>query len=222
MVIDGIGLGIITLCTLMEGMDDWQAPLSDYYPENVPSIFFWITGLSLAVGGLIFLIVNAAALEELPDMEHLGMAMLTFAPFINVVAWFLLETRDPFHVYNKQQYVTEVLEFVGMGSLDLSYFCGHNYVLEYVCELTGYLVLACAAMLDVTYLPGKLLIPVIELRTENYHRWDVFGLLLLAIVASGKFYMSKSGCSVPPDPPPALAKPSRASKTVDPKFATQK
>lgn len=220
MLIDGIGLGIITVCTTLEGVDDWEAPLSDYYPTNVPSIFFWISGLSLAIGGLLLLIINAAALESLPDWEHLGMAMLTFAPFINVLAWFLLETRDPFHVYNKQQYATEVLEFVGMGLLCFTYFVGHRFTLEYFLELTGYSVLACAAMLDVTYLPEKFVLPVIEIRTQNYHKMDVLGLLLLAVCASGKFHIHRMGGETPPLPPALGSKSSWPnSSAIKPKFA---
>ena len=215
MIIDVLGLAIIAVCTTLEGTDDWQAPLSDYYHENGGSIFFWLSGLNLAIGGLLLLAINAMALETLPEWEHLGMAMLTFAPVINCIAWFLLETRDPFHVFNKQQVATEIMEFVGMSTLNMTYFCRHNHSIEYILELVGYFMLACAAMLDVTYLPHKFTLPVIDIRTDAYHGVDVIGLMLLAVVASGKYHISKNGGDVPP-----IAPIMKSTKTlVAPKFA---
>jgi hypothetical protein len=221
MLIDGIGLGIITVCTTWEGIDDWEAPLSDYYPTNVPSIFFWISGLTLAIGGLVFLIINAAALESLHEWEHLGMAMLTFAPVINMLGWFLLETRDPFHVYNKQLYATEVLEFIGMSTLCFTYHCGHRYTLEWVLEMVGYIILACAAMLDVTYLPEKFVMPIIAVRTHNYHKMDVFGLFLLAVCGTGKYHIHRMGGDTPPPAPSIGLKSTWTNGSlIKPKFAT--
>ena len=217
MLIDTVGLVIIAICTIFEGIDDWQAPLSDYYHDNVASVFFWLSGLNLAIGGLILLAINAMALETLPEWEHLGMAMLTFAPFINCVAWFLLETRDPFHVFNKQQVATEIMEFVGMGTLSLTYF-SHNNLIEYILELVGYFLLSCAAMLDVTYLPEKFTFPVVDIRTQAYHIIDVVGLILLAVVASGKYVISKNGGDVPPSAPHTKSSKS-SSILIAPKFA---
>mmetsp|Transcript_13319 Transcript_13319/g.20041 ORF Transcript_13319/g.20041 Transcript_13319/m.20041 type:complete len:295 (-) Transcript_13319:62-946(-) len=189
MVIDGVGLGIIAGCTTFEGFDDWDDPLGSYFHDNIRSIFFWLVGLNLAVGGLLLLIINTAAFESLPAMEHLGMAMLTFAPFVNVCAWLLLDTHDPWLVYNKQQIATEVIEFIGMGLLDLSYFT-ENHVVECLVELCGYVVLSMAAMLDIVFLPNSGGVPLIQVRQEYYHSSDVFGLFLLAIVSIGKFYIS--------------------------------
>lgn len=72
MFLDAFALALIAFCTAYEGYEDWLNPLHVYYPYNIITIFFWIIGLCLAVGGLLFVIVNAASFETLPVVEHIG------------------------------------------------------------------------------------------------------------------------------------------------------
>lgn len=87
MIIDGIGLGLIAVCTFFEGVGDWGETLGGGMAENSETVLFWICGLLLAICGLMFLIFNAASFENVPEFEHIGMAMLTTAPIINMCAW---------------------------------------------------------------------------------------------------------------------------------------
>ena len=72
MVVDGIGLAMIIGSTLMEGMEDWESILNKNYPDNMITIFYWLSGLWLAVIGLFLVMVNAASFDALHLIEHYG------------------------------------------------------------------------------------------------------------------------------------------------------
>lgn len=72
MLLDSIALAIIAASTAYEGYEDWLHPLHIYYPLNIITIFFWISGLFLAVVGLFLVIANAANFETIPIVEHIG------------------------------------------------------------------------------------------------------------------------------------------------------
>lgn len=72
MIVDGIGLAIIIGSTVLEGIDDWERFFSAYYPENVAVVFFWLSGIWLAVIGLVFVMFNAASFDTIHAMEHYG------------------------------------------------------------------------------------------------------------------------------------------------------
>ena len=72
MVVDGIGLAMIIGSTLMEGMEDWESTLNKNYPDNMITIFYWLSGLWLAVIGLFLVMVNAASFDTLHLIEHYG------------------------------------------------------------------------------------------------------------------------------------------------------
>ena len=78
MLLDAIALALIAASTAYEGYEDWIYPLHIYYPLNVITIFFWIIGLTLAVGGLFLVIANAANFENLPLVEHIGNSLFLF------------------------------------------------------------------------------------------------------------------------------------------------
>jgi hypothetical protein len=186
MLIDGIGLGIIAVCTLFEGLDDWDEYLRSGLTENPETIIFWFCGLLLAIAGLLFLIFNAASFEAVHDFEIVGMAMLTTAPIVNMCAWSIFDAGlDPTHFYNKQWLATEVIEFAGMSTLCLSYLDMDRSLILAV-EWTGFFVLSCAAMLNVNFYPDRIL-PELVIREDYVHVFDSFGLFLLCIVSYGQW-----------------------------------
>lgn len=92
--LDGIGLAIIAGCTILEGIDLWNDFYNEYWEENSSSLGFWFSGRILQVTGIILLILHAASLQLMHEMEVSGMLMLTigrvysckFRPGINCVA----------------------------------------------------------------------------------------------------------------------------------------
>lgn len=72
MIVDGIGLAMIIGSTLMEGKRDWDELFVQNYPNNIQTVFCFISGVSLAVMGLAFVMVNAASFDTLHHIEHYG------------------------------------------------------------------------------------------------------------------------------------------------------
>ena len=72
MLIDGIGLGMIAVCTIFEGYEDYIEDLVGCYKENPETIFFFLCGLMLASLGLLFLIFHCASFESAHEFEHIG------------------------------------------------------------------------------------------------------------------------------------------------------
>lgn len=188
MLIDGIGLALIAACTVFEGYDDWNDPIRLHLKDNAEAVFLWFTGLNLAVGGLLFLIANAASFETIQYFEYLGVGMLTVAPLVNMVACslFVLDKNDS--SYNDAWMATEIVEFVGMGLLCLSYW-PRNLLHGLTLEIAGYIGLSCAAMMDLTIKPHSMLIYLVAVRADHIHISDFLGLLLLIIVAIGKYHV---------------------------------
>jgi hypothetical protein len=187
MLIDGIGLSLIAVCTALEGTEDWEAHLHGYVNKNPDTILCWFAGLLVAVGGLILVIINAASLETLPHVEHLGMAMITFAPVINTVGWLALDSSEATHNISAMWLNTEFVEFCGMNILNLSYFTKDGTSIM-ILECSGYFVLSLAALLDISFVTDSF-IPDILIRRDYVHVSDAFGLLLLAVVSVGKHSM---------------------------------
>lgn len=180
------------MCTFFEGVEDWHDGLRGGLESSPETVLFWVCGLLLAIFGLFFLIFHAAAFETVPDFEHVGMAMLTSAPLVNMCAWSMFDSgMDPTHFYNKQWMATEVIEWAGMTTLCISYIDADRYTLL-VIELAGFFLLACAAMLNVIFLPDQTL-PKLELRNDYVHIFDCFGLLLLCVVSGMQCYLKGLG-----------------------------
>lgn len=191
MILDVFGLMIITLCTSVEAIEDWNSEFSEHFVGNEAAMFFWILGALLAVFGLIAIMFNCAAMERLKYLEHTGMAMLTLAPVVNSVAWCLLETGDLLDNYTL--IATEIVEFIGMNILNYSYWNKKYPWSECFIEMTGYSVLSCAAILDLFIYPEKITEPVISIRTSSANIMDVLGLIALMVVAIGKYQMHVDG-----------------------------
>mmetsp|Transcript_9341 Transcript_9341/g.17419 ORF Transcript_9341/g.17419 Transcript_9341/m.17419 type:complete len:272 (-) Transcript_9341:126-941(-) len=190
MLIDALGLWLIALCTMAEALEDWDKEFRDHFFGNETALFYWILGAMLATLGLVAIMFNCAAMERLPYLEHVGMFMLTFAPVVNCVGWYYLNTGDLLDNYTLV--ATEVIEFIGMNALNYSYWCKDPWSDCFV-EVTGYCILACAAMLDVFIYPEKMTEPVVTLRTSTVNRMDVIGLIALMIVSIGKYQMHVDG-----------------------------
>jgi hypothetical protein len=190
MVIDALGLLLIALCTVAEAFEDWDQEFRDHFFHNKVALFFWILGVILATFGLIAIIFNCTAMERLGYLEHVGMFMLTFAPVVNCLGWYYLDTGDLLDNYTLV--ATEIMEFIGMNILNYSYWCTTSWSDCFV-EVTGYCVLACAAMFDIFVYPENILHPVISLRTSSVNRMDVLGLIALMVVSIGKYQMHIDG-----------------------------
>ena len=78
--------------------------------------------------------------------------------------------------------------------LNYSYWCKTSWSDCFV-EVTGYCVLACAAMLDVFIYPENMTHPSVSLRTSSVNRMDVIGLIALMVVSIGKYQMHIDGIS---------------------------
>ncbi len=115
--------------------------------------------------------------------------MLTFAPIINTIAWLSLHKKDPAHHEIQEYLSTEFIEFVGMVLVSCSYW--NKDLASMYFELCGYTVLSCAALWDVTYPVSNMSVfPFsihIVIRSGYCHWNEAFGLLLLGIVAIGKY-----------------------------------
>jgi hypothetical protein len=112
------------------------------------------------------------------------MAMLTFAPIVNFIAWLCLHEQDPAHLELEEYLSTETLEFFGMALVCCSYW-NHDIASTYF-ELAGYSVLSCAALWDVSY-PSSSPYLRIVIRSGVVHWSEATGLFLLGIVAIGKY-----------------------------------
>ena len=192
MLLDGFGLWLIALCVVLEALEDWDLEFRDHFFGNEIAMFFWILGAVLATVGLIAISFNCAAMEKLPYLEHVGMFMLTFAPVVNCVGWYFLDTGDMMDNYTL--IATEIFEFIGMNLLNCSYHCKNAWSDCFV-EVSGYCVLACAAILDIFVYPENVTQPVISLRTSIVNRLDVLGLIALMVVSIGKYQMDVDGIS---------------------------
>jgi hypothetical protein len=58
LLLDGIGLAMITGATILEGMEMWKEHFKPSWDDNSVSIRFWMVGRSLQILGLLFLIGN--------------------------------------------------------------------------------------------------------------------------------------------------------------------
>jgi hypothetical protein len=112
------------------------------------------------------------------------MAMLTFAPIVNFIAWSCLHEQDPAHLELEEYLSTETLEFLGMFLVCCSYW-NHDISSTYF-ELAGYTVLSCAALWDVSF-PSSSPHFRIVIRSGSVHWCEAFGLFLLGVVAIGKY-----------------------------------
>jgi len=189
MLVDGVGLGLIAGCTLLEGRDLWTDYFQEHASANQGSIAFWIAGRSCQVMGLLLLIAHAASLQILAEIESAGMTLLTAGPILNIIACSLFRSDPELH-FCSQWMLTEIIELVGISILDLSLLnMEHIFVLS--AEVVGFSILACAAILEFDF-------SVVDdtswigTRLDPVHVFDCLGLLLLTIVAIAQYSIKES------------------------------
>lgn len=188
MLVDGVGLAIITACTILEGFELWTNYFNEYWDFNVPSLTFWFSGRFCQVVGLISLIIHAASMQVFHELEWAGMMMLTAGPILNLCACSIFDSGvDTSYMFNKQWMTSESLELLGIVILDLSMIEGPEH-LVLSAEVIGFMTLACAAILDFEYTLGQSM-PVTTVRVDLIHVSDCFGLGLLTVVAIGQYHI---------------------------------
>ena len=121
-----------------------------------------------------------------PAIERFGMLMLTIGPVMNIMSSqsFQLD-RDRTYLFNRQWCSSETLEVIGISVLDVS-LIDMEEILVLIAEVTGFLILCCAAILQFEYSDAKYL-PIIYFRLDMVHSSECFGLILLIIVAYGQY-----------------------------------
>lgn len=186
MLMDGIGLTMIAVSTVFEGVELWNFFLHEYWDSNKFSLILWFAGRTFQVTGLILLVAFAASFQTYPLIEKIGMFLLTTGPLINLVSCYLFHSlEDPLYLYNKQWRSNEIIEFTGMFILDLSYVeTGEFY--ELLTELAGLSTLICAAVVEFDY-SAYSRFPTAYVRWDFVHTSEGIGLVLLAIVAYGLY-----------------------------------
>ena len=188
MLVDGIGLAIITACTILEGFELWRDYFNEYAGFNCSSLTFWLSGRTCQVVGLMSLITHAASMQVFHELEWAGMMMLTAGPLLNMCACSIFDSgADYFFIYNKQWMTSESLELLGIVILDLSLIEGPEH-LVLSAEVIGFMILACAAIIDFEYSIGHW-IPSTSIRVDLIHLSDCFGLGLLTVVAIGQYHI---------------------------------
>lgn len=188
MLVDGIGLAIIAACTILEGFELWKDYFNEYLEMNVSSLTFWFSGRFCQIVGLMSLIIHAASMQVFHELEWAGMMMLTAGPLLNMCACSIFDSgTDPSYMFNKQWMTSESLELLGIFILDLSLIEGPEH-LVLSAEITGFAILACAAILDFEYTMNRSF-PSATIRVDLIHLSDCFGLGLLTIVAIGQYHI---------------------------------
>lgn len=156
MLLDGVGLALISACTIYDGYEMWIDEFSLNMDGNLNSILFWFVGRFLQVVGLLSLILHAGTMQKYHELEHFGMTLLTVGPILNICACGLYNTTPTYDysVFNKQWMFSEVVELIGMLVLDLSVVFEEINAESYLillAEVLGFAVLECAAMLEFIY-----------------------------------------------------------------------
>lgn len=154
MIMDGIGLCLISGCTLLQAYSEWVKLHRHHYQYNITSLSFLVCGRICQVLGMQLLIGYAFTMEKFPDLEKSGMAMLTIGPVLAAIASAMFDSAglDPHALLNKRMVMTELVELVGILFLDLSFVDAANVVV-FMIEVAGYLVLMAAAVCEFDFSP---------------------------------------------------------------------
>eukprot|EP01040_Poterioochromonas_malhamensis_P016053 gene16053-18121_t len=206
MLVDGIGLAIITAATILEGIELWKGVFKANWSDNSGSLLFWLCGRTSQIIGLFFLIGHASSFQIFPEIEQFGMLMLTVGPILNLSSCLSFHIpTDTNYLYNRQWFCSESLELIGILVLDISMIHMEEiYVLT--AEITGFILLCCAAGLHFEYHADRALdaitaslsssnvvvqalqqFPQVTLRLDMVHGSECLGLIMLMVVAYGQF-----------------------------------
>ena len=204
MILDGIGLSIITGCTLLQAFSEWQKLHRHHYQYNVLCLSLLICGRICQILGLLLLIGFAFTMEKFPDLEKGGMGMLTVGPVLTAAASAMFDSGglDPHALLNKRMVLTELVELTGILFLDLSFADAPNFLILSI-EIAGFITLMLSAMCEFDFSPlvtqdsngflsNSILShydAVIATFQATTFKWelvrvsDCFGLLLLTLVS---------------------------------------
>ncbi len=154
MILDGIGLSIITGCTLLQVFNEWQKLHRHHYQYNVLSLSLLICGRICQIIGLLLLITFAFTMEKFPGLEKGGMGMLTVGPILTATASAMFDTGglDPHALLNKRMVLTELVELTGILFLDLSFAEASNLLIFFI-EIAGYMTLILSAICEFDFSP---------------------------------------------------------------------
>jgi len=198
-ILDGIGLAILTACTLLDAFDIWNDFFIEYVSYNASSMSFWLSGRLCQVMGLLFLIGYAASFQLFHEFEIAGMILLTIGPFLNIAACSLFTSEDDsVFMFNRRWLFAEIMEVLGIVVLDISMIPGWKDVTVLFAEVLGYFVLGIGAVVEVeTFLGGTLFPAQWELRVDPIHVSDCVGLSILVVVTIAQFCIKSSVVTIP-------------------------
>ncbi|KAJ1399088.1 hypothetical protein B484DRAFT_458395, partial [Ochromonadaceae sp. CCMP2298] len=186
MMLDGIGLAMITGSTILEGVVYWKNYYHLFWQAQTLSVFLWISGRTFQVIGLVWLLGFAATFQLNPRIEHIGMAFLTTGPLLNLTACFLFrDPADPDLLFNREWLSNELLELSGMLILDLSYIDVQEYYV-FLIEAVGFFTLVLAATVEFEY-KDRVSLPAVDVRLDLVHCSEAIGLGALTVVAFGLY-----------------------------------
>jgi hypothetical protein len=152
LLLDGVGLAIIAACTILDGMEVWNDFFNEYFAENFAAMAFWFSGRSCQVMGLLLLIMYAATFQMFPELERCGMLMLTIGPVLNISSCSIFDNQiDNYFLYNRGWLISELVELIGIGILDISMIETLPEIYVLLAELVGFLVLMISATFDFEY-----------------------------------------------------------------------
>jgi hypothetical protein len=153
MLIDGIGLAMITAATVLECYELWTHFFHKYWELNTTSLTLWFLGRTCQIIGLMFLIGHASSFQIFHEIEQFGMLMLTIGPIVNMFACCTFSlTSDPDFLFQKQWFSTEAMELFGILILDVSLIDMPEFTVL-ATELIGFVCLCCAAGLTMEFQP---------------------------------------------------------------------
>lgn len=204
LIVDGVGLCLITACTVQDAITVWHDNFSEplkvlcadtlnscIFSDLTSALFFWISGRFLQVVGLFSLIAFAASFQYFSELERSGMLMLTIGPCLNIIACLLFEAMDlkPVDerlvtssvelIYRPIWLATELNELLGILVLDISLIdMGEYKVLA--AEVIGFTILGGAALIEY-YSIGKNELGYV-IRKDVIHICDAVGLAMLTLV----------------------------------------
>lgn len=114
------------------------------------------------------------------------MFLLTIGPISSIAGSYSFQHLSiPSFLYNRQWMSSETVELIGISILDISLIEMEEHMVL-TAEVTGFILLCLAAMLQFEYFPDQS-IPNVFMRFDMIHCSECFGLMILIVVAFGQF-----------------------------------
>jgi hypothetical protein len=196
LVLDGVGLSIIAACTIFQTFHEWKDTFQYHYDGNAQVMTLWIIGRFFQVLALLLLMSYAATLNQFPQLEVIGMFLLTAGPMLCISASLLFETDETMSKsFGIEWLLEEAAELVGILLLDFSMIETFPE-LELLAEVSGFFFLGLAALLDFKYISDTSYLPAVFTRFDMIHGSDAFGLVLLTLVGIADYRARKEAINV--------------------------